>query len=310
MLDFQVVRLLAFTAIAAALLTSPAAALLTSPAAAQARTEITISAAGAAPENVTSSADGSVFFGSTATGTIYRALPGASQAEPWIQAASAELSNVLGVLADDRTNTLWVCQNSAGGRGGAPVVGRTALRSFDLTTGASRGTYPFPAGSGVCNDIAIGPNGAAYASESFRGRVHRLMPGATALEVWATDAQQLNVIDGLAFLADGSLYVNNFSTGRLYRIPVNRDGSAGTAVPLESSMPMGRPDGLRAVGPRTLLQAEQQGRLTEITVEGNRAEVRVVRDGLTRASGVTLVGGNAIVLVELTKAVVVPYTPR
>jgi hypothetical protein len=91
---------------------------------------------------------------------------------------------------------------------------------------------------------------------------------------------------------------------------VNTDGSAGAAVLLESSTPMGRPDGLRAVGPQTLIQAEQQGRLTEITINGNRAEVRVVRDGLTRASGVTMVGGNAIVLVELTKALVVPYTPR
>jgi sugar lactone lactonase YvrE len=284
--------------------------LLTSQAHAQERTEITINAAGAAPENVTSSADGSIFFGSTSTGSIYRASPGASQAEPWIHASTAGLSNVLGVLADDRTNTLWVCQNSTGGRGGAPVVGQTALRSFDLTTGAAKGTYPFPTASGVCNDIAIGPSGAAYASESFRGRVHRLMPGATALEVWATDAQQLNVIDGLAFLADGALYANNFSTGRLYRIPVNTDGSAGAAVLLESSTPMGRPDGLRAVGPQTLIQAEQQGRLTEITINGNRAEVRVVRDGLTRASGVTMIGGNAIVLVELTKAVVVPYSPR
>jgi hypothetical protein len=30
------------------------------------------------------------------------------------------LTNVLGVLADDKTNTLWVCQNNTGGRGGAP----------------------------------------------------------------------------------------------------------------------------------------------------------------------------------------------
>ena len=43
---------------------------------------------------------------------------------------------MLGVLADDRSNTLWVCQNATGGRGGAPVAGQTALRSFDLTSGA------------------------------------------------------------------------------------------------------------------------------------------------------------------------------
>ena len=85
-----------------------------------------------------------MYFGSTAKGTIYRAAPGAAQAEPWIQASAAGLTNVLGVLADDKTNTLWVCQNNTGGRGGAPVVGQTALRSFDLKSGAAKGTYPVP----------------------------------------------------------------------------------------------------------------------------------------------------------------------
>jgi len=82
------------------------------------------------------------------------------------------------------------------------------------------------------------------------------------------------VIDGLAFLADGSLYVNDFATGRLFRIPVNPDGSAGPIVPIETSMPLVRPDGLRSAGPRTLLQAEQQGRVAELTISGDRAEVR------------------------------------
>ncbi len=45
-------------------------------------------------------------------------------------------------------------------------------------------------------------------------------------------------------------------------------------------------------------------------MNGNRAEVRVVRDGLTRASGVTLVGNSALVLVDFTRAVIVPYRAR
>jgi hypothetical protein len=48
-------------------------------------------------------------------------------------------------------------------------------------------------------------------------------------------------------------------------------------------------------------------RVTELTVESNRAEVRVVKDGLSGATGVTLVGDTALVLVERAKAVVVPY---
>ena len=273
---------------------------------AQARTQITTSDTAVSPENVTSSRDGTVYFGSMTKGTIYRAAPGAAVAEPWILASAAGLTRVLGVLADDRSNTLWVCQNATGGQGGAPVVGQTALRSFDLKSGAAKGTYPFPPNSRVCNDIAVSADGSAYVSESFGGRVHRLKPGATALEVWATD-QRMSVIDGLAFLDDGSLYVNDFTSGKLFRIPVNADGSAGALVPIETSLPLVRPDGLRAVGPRTLIQSEQQGRVAELTIDGNRAQVRVLQEGLTRTSGVTMVGNSALVLVEFARAVVVPY---
>jgi sugar lactone lactonase YvrE len=293
-----------------AALAPPLAAQASTQASTQAeRTEVVLSDASARPENLTSSRTGTLYFGSMATGTIYRAAPGAGLAEPWILASATGLTNVLGVLADDNSNTLWVCQNATGGRDGAPAAGQTALRSFDLTSGASKGTFPFPANAGFCNDIAVAADGAVYASESYRGRVHRLRPGAAALEVWATDSA-INVIDGLAFLADGALYVNTFNTGRLFRIAANADGSAGAIVPIETSLPLVRPDGLRTAGPRTLIQTEQQGRVAELTIDGNRAEVRVLRDGLPRASGVTLVGASALVLVDFARAVVVPYSPR
>lgn len=281
---------------------------LTTVARAQARREVTLADSAVMAENLTSSRDGTVYFGSMATGTIYRAAPGATRAEPWIVASTAGLTRVLGVLADDRSNTLWVCQNATDGRNGAPVTGQTALRAFDLKSGAAKSTYPFPANSGICNDMAISANGTAYVSESFGGRIHRLRPGALALEVWARDTV-LSVVDGIAVLPDGAIYANNFATGKLYRVPVNADGSAGAVVSIETSQPFVRPDGLRSVGPRTLLQAEQQGRITEITIDGNRAVVRVLRDGLTRPSGVTLVGDQVLALVNFSKGVAVPYRP-
>ena len=277
---------------------------------AQGRTEVTVNDTGIQAENLTSSQDGSVYFGSTAKGTIYRAAPGAAQAEAWIQAATAGLTNVLGVLADDKSDTLWVCQNSTGGRGGAPVAGQTALRSFDLKSGTAKGTYNFPSNGGVCNDMAVGSDGTVYATESFANRIHRLKPGAKELDLWVPADPRLAGVDGIAILGDGAVYVNTFFGGEIFRIPVNADGSAGTMTKIETSMPLSRPDGLRTVGPKTLIQAEGQGRMTELTIDGDRANVRVVKDGLSAATGVTLVGDTALVLVERAKAVVVPYRPQ
>ena len=161
----------------------------------------------------------------------------------------------------------------------------------------------------MCNDIAVAPNGTVYATESFNNRIHRLRPGATELEVWITDPQ-LAAVDGIALLADGAVYVNTFFSGRLFRIPANADGSAGAIVPIETSLRLNRPDGMRTVGPQTLIQAEGQGRLTELTIKANRGEVRVLREGLTAATGVTVVGNTAFVLVERAKAVAVPYLPQ
>lgn len=273
----------------------------------QNRADVTIAESGSQAESLTSSQDGSLYFGSTATGTISRALPGSAQAVPWISAATAGLSNVLGVLADDKTNTLWACQNSTGGRGGAPAVGQTALRAFDLKTGAPKATYNFPSNGGVCNDIAIAADGTVYATESFANRIHRLRPGATALDVWVPADERLAGVDGIAILADGAVYVNTFFAGQLFRIPVNSNGSAGALQQVETSVPFTRPDGLRSIGPRTLLQAEGQGRLTELTINGSHADVKVLREGLTAATAVTLSGNTAFVLVERSRAVGVPY---
>jgi hypothetical protein len=82
-------------------------------------------------------------------------------------------------------------------------------------------------------------------------------------------------------------------------------------VAIETSMPLTRPDGLRTAGPRTLIQAEGQGRVAELTIDGNRATVRVLQDGLTGATAVTLLDADtALVLVERAWGAVVPYRPR
>ena len=75
-------------------------------------------------------------------------------------------------------------------------------------------------------------------------------------------------------------------------------------------MPLSRPDGLRTVGPQTLIQAEGQGRLPNSRSTETAPKCASSRTLNTRATGVTIVGDTALVLVERAKAAVVPYRPR
>ena len=56
-----------------------------------------------------------------------------------------------------------------------------------------------------------------------------------------------------------------------------------------------QPDGMRSVGSKTLLLVEGAGRLDEVTISGDKADVKVLREGLTGPTAVTLAGGTAYV---------------
>jgi len=245
------------------------------------------------PESLTSSKDGALYFGSLGQKAVYRAAPGSSQATVWIKPETAGLNTVLGVLADERAGVLWVCSSTSGGRNGAPVVGETALKAFSLKDASLKNSYAFP-GNGLCNDVAVAKDGTVYATDTTQGRVLRLKKGATALDVWIADAMTLATADGIAILADGNVYVNSVGQSTLMRIPVKPDGSAGAIAKLEPSRPMMGPDGMRSVGAKTMLLVEG-GRLDEVTINGDKAEIKVLKEGLTGPTAVTLVGGMAYV---------------
>ena len=258
------------------------------------RAEITFADGRIFPESLTSTRNGDLYFGSLGLDSVYRASSKSSQATTWIQPKSNGLTTVLGVLADEQSGVLWVCASASGGRGGAPIVGETALKAFNLKNASFKASYPFP-GGGLCNDIAVAKDGTVYATDTIQGRVLRLKKGATALDVWASDPKLLATADGLALLADGHLYVNSVGQGTLMRIPVNKDGSAGAITSLETSQKLTSPDGMRSVGARTMLLVEGAGRLDEVTINGDKAEIKVLKDGLTGPTAVTLVGKMAYV---------------
>jgi sugar lactone lactonase YvrE len=258
------------------------------------RTEITFTDGKIFPESLTSTKNGTIYFGSLGQDSVYRATGKEEKASVWIQPKSNGLMTVLGVFADEPAGTLWVCASATGGRGGTPVVGETALKAFNLKDASFKASYPFPNG-GLCNDIAVAKDGTVYATDTTGARVLRIKKGATAFEAWAADAMLLGTVDGVALLADGNVYVNSVGQGTLLRIPVKADGSAGAITKLETSRPLTQPDGMRSVGSKTMLLVEGAGRLDEVTINGDKAEVKVLREGLTGPTAVTVAGGTAYV---------------
>ena len=239
------------------------------------------------PENVTTLADGTVVIGAMLQPYIYRARPGQTTAERWIDLSGAGSAS-WGLVPDAKSNTLWVCTVAfpLPATRTPPVAERnSSLRGFDLTTGAPKAVYQLLGATNACNDITVGPDGTIYLSDLANGQIQRLRPGARTLEVWLKTPELAN-IDGIAFVGP-TLYVNNVQTSKLYRIPIAQNGAAGNPVEIALSQPLDGPDGMRAHSNGKLYVAENRAnRVSEITFDGDRGTVRVVKGGYGTATGV------------------------
>src|SRR5262249_59842161 len=84
------------------------------------------------PESITSLKDGTIILGSV-PGGVYKIKPGEKEPTMLVSRDGNGFTTVLGVFADEKANTLWVCNTGPG-----------ALKSFDLATGKAKNTYPMP----------------------------------------------------------------------------------------------------------------------------------------------------------------------
>lgn len=255
------------------------------------------------PESMSASSDGTLYFSSFGNGRIWRARPGEAQASEFIKTGSNGLASALGVLADDRSNTLYVCSDDLSAAGiKIPGATATSLKLFDLKTGEAKGSIPTPGSPTLCNDIVVGADGTAYISNSFSGQILRLKHGAKELEVWASNPAWAvpgkAQLDGIAILGDGAIYSNIFEGDGLYRVQVNSDGSAGKITKLQTSRPLYHSDGLRAFGPNKLImvEGETKGNLDLITIDGDNAKIETIKDGFDGPVSLAQVGDQIYVL--------------
>jgi sugar lactone lactonase YvrE len=191
------------------------------------------------------------------------------------------------MLADAATNTLWTCQLTPV-PDTTPVRRHTALRGFDLSTGAQKIRWNLPGDNSTCNDFAIGPDKALYIADTANGKIYKLAAGASTAELFL-EHRTLMGVDGITFL-DGTLYVNNVIFNKLYRIPVDVSGKAGEPVDIWMDQPVKGPDGMRAANGKLIVAENGSGRISVITVDGDKASVTVIKEGLKTPTGVEPAG--------------------
>jgi hypothetical protein len=241
------------------------------------------------PESVTSTSDGTLYVGSYNHGGVTKIAP-TGKPEQLIKPGAAGSRSTLGVLADERSSTLYVCSNDVSrlGIAGPSDTKGAWLKTFDLETGSPKESFALSDPNSYCNDIAIDKDGTAFVSDSSAPTIYRLRPGGATLETFLTDqklapAKYGDGLDGIAIGADGNLYVTTFLPAKLFRVSMN-GGNAGTVTELKPSRPLDRADALRAHGGGT-------GKLDKVLVKGDQAEIETIKEGLAEPVSVTEIGG-------------------
>jgi len=250
-------------------------------------TEITLPGTRVFPESITSTSDGTLIVGSFGHGNVMRIAAGKTDAEEWIKAGTNGLNTVLGVFADEKNKLLWVCSNKLG-----PTGDPTAVKTFDLKTGAAKDSYTLPGDRTLCNDIAVAPNGTAYVTDTFAGAVDMLKPGAKALEVAVKDPL-LAGADGLAFGDKSTLYVNSVTANKILRVDLGPDGKSTKVTEMKLPRALDRPDGMRAVGKGRFLLAENSGKMSLVTFSGDNATLTTLKEVSASTPAVTATKGIA-----------------
>ena len=268
--------------------------------------EVLIIDAKSSPESLTVAPGRVLIVGSASTPFVYKVSPGSTTAEKFID-ASAEGPGTffLGMLADASSNTLWTCQLMPV-PGTTPPQRRSALRGFDIATGAQKLRWDLPGDSSVCNDFAIGPDKALYITDTGNAKIFKLPPGAFTAGLFLEDRAALVGIDGITFL-NGTLYVNNVRSNKVYRVPVDAAGKAAPAVEIVLDQPLKGPDGMRAANGKLLVAENGAGKISMITVTGDKGTVTAIKEGLATPTAVEPAGDTIWIAERGTgKAVSIP----
>ncbi len=166
---------------------------------------------------------GDYYIASIQHGTIMRRTPDGVVTPLW-QRDAARTGAMLAVRVDTARNVLWA--TTSGMTADSSIAALLRIRLPDGVI-ERRWDLPVVPRGHILGDVAIGPRGDVYFSDSNQPVVYRLRPGADTLE--STRSPLFNSAQGLAPTPDGrALYIADYShglirmdlaTGALHRLP-------------------------------------------------------------------------------------------
>ncbi|MFD3805797.1 SMP-30/gluconolactonase/LRE family protein [Streptomyces sp. NPDC058619] len=155
-----------------------------------------------------------VYVGSYADGTVYRARPGRRTAEVFLPSGTDGRRTANGLRVDAR-GRLWVTDSTAGVSVYDTATG-TRLARFDVAGTAPR----------FVNDLTVTPDGTAYLTDSFRAVIYRVTPAQLAAGGGPlTEAYDLS--PALRPQPPGTVTLNGITSDRAGRYLLAVDMTAG-----------------------------------------------------------------------------------
>ena len=152
-------------------------------------------------------------------------------------AASPDIDSVQGLAVDAERGLLWASTSARPQAKDMPAdhKGRGGVLKIELASGRVLARYDAPAAQDrAMGDIAVGPDGTVYVSDSVTGEIWRLRPGAAALDrlvepgVLASPQSMAPTPDGRRLIvADytSGLYAVDLASGQAARLPVPANAS-------------------------------------------------------------------------------------
>ena len=219
------------------------------------------------PESVgVDPATGDAYVGSLADGALHR-LGGADEVEVWSPAGADERNSVAGVKVDAE-GRLWAAGAYAG-----------TLHVYDLADRSLIARLDVGARPSCVNDIAFGPGGDAYVTDSYISLLFRVAGSPPAIEPWVDLAEQgvpwaegLN-FNGIALTPDRRhLVACQTNLGRLWQISL--DTGQVTEVALHGG-PLEHCDGMAMSGSSLYVAVNARDQIAVVELERDGAAGRV-----------------------------------